>query len=105
MHDRRSQYIFIAVRTMVLLVEGVGKMTTPREAKSLSATVVTFCRSDGVDKIGGWETGIAILPYAGTSNVSVIIDLDGKPVEHIWDYRLAQSQGCFTASDVDEFQE
>lgn len=83
-------------------------MTTPREAKSLAVTVCRFQRWDPlVDRKGPWETGIAVLPWAGTragtSDVSTIVDLDGKPVRHIYNYQLCHSQGCFTASDIDEF--
>jgi hypothetical protein len=74
-------------------------MTTPREAKSLSATVARFCRV----KDGEWESGIAVLPYSSLHDVSVIVDLDGKPVTEVWDYHLLQWQGCFTATDIDEF--
>lgn len=71
---------------------------TPRKAKAIAATVVRFARS-----AGEWETGIAVLPFAGTSDVTLIVDLDGQPVPTIYDYHLCQCQGCFTASDVDEF--
>lgn len=76
-------------------------MTTPREARSLSACAARFQRS----KNSSWETGIAVLPWVSTSDVSLIVDLDGKPVEDVWHYHLAPSQGCFTAADVQEFAE
>lgn len=93
-------------------------MTTPREAKSLASCVCRFQRCIPVPttgegptyedgrweyKAGGWETGIAILPWPHTSNVTLIVDLDGKPVDRVWNYNLCHYQGCFTASDVDEF--
>lgn len=74
---------------------------TPRQAKSLSTCVAEFLRTETSE----WETGIAILASPGMTDVTVIIDLDGKPVKNVWNYSLRTWNGCFTASDVKEFSE
>jgi hypothetical protein len=90
-----------------LIVDSVNRTpppgSSPRSKGSLAACVVRFCRTQ-LQK--NWETGVAVLPTpVGTADLTLIVDLDGKTVPTVWDYALRPQQGCFTASDVVEFQD
>jgi hypothetical protein len=75
-------------------------MTTPREAGTIGACYVEFTRvkEEGEGRvISKPEYGIAVMPDPGTSDVSIIIDFDGKPVpqSEMWNYYRMPWMGAF----------
>jgi hypothetical protein len=65
---------------------------------TIGATMVRFRRCDKDGKnVGKWEDGIAIARAIGVSDIYHITDVHGKLVEHIWDYDMRHSRGCFEA--------